>query len=319
MDGITADKIALLKIKDNGNPLLMPYLDNNDVKAGFPSPAAIVKFARELQRTQDFLKPPAILKNSGIVSLLNSNIIARNLISPFHIPNHWRKEPTFLQDLFQVVPRNNIFQRNNALIEYNNFAFKPLVPTEAYFEEAQIIYLEVIKSDYYEFLENLDLSAFEETEKTKAPVYLTEAQLAKSIIEEVWINNQHLYEMKPREFERMTAELLRNQGFEVQLTKETRDGGYDLYAIYKMAGQHPIKMLVECKRYSPENKIGIDIVRSFRTVINEQKANKGLIVTTSYLSSDAKKSIAETPYLLDGKDRNDILQWVQDYKGIIIS
>jgi len=35
MDGIAADKITLLKIKDNGKALVMPFLDNSDVKAGY--------------------------------------------------------------------------------------------------------------------------------------------------------------------------------------------------------------------------------------------------------------------------------------------
>lgn len=39
MEGIAADKITLLRIKDSGKTLVMPFLDNSDVKAGFPSPA----------------------------------------------------------------------------------------------------------------------------------------------------------------------------------------------------------------------------------------------------------------------------------------
>ena len=33
------DKIQLLRIKDNGKPLMLPFVDNTNVKAGFPSPA----------------------------------------------------------------------------------------------------------------------------------------------------------------------------------------------------------------------------------------------------------------------------------------
>jgi len=39
MDGIASDKITFLKIKDNGKPLTMPFVENTDVKAGFASPA----------------------------------------------------------------------------------------------------------------------------------------------------------------------------------------------------------------------------------------------------------------------------------------
>lgn len=187
--------------------------------------------------------------------------------------------------------------------------------------------LDVLKETTYEFnpdywseIRDDDIEAFPEVDTTNgAPLYLTEGQQVKSIIESVWRENQELYQMKPRDFERMAAELLKYQGFEVELTKQTRDGGCDIYAIFKIAGSHPIKILVECKRYREDRKIGVGIVRQLRDVTRQDNFNKGLLLTTSFLTKDSKQEISKTPWLLDYKDKNHILDWIRDYKGIIIT
>jgi DNA-binding transcriptional regulator/RsmH inhibitor MraZ len=41
---------------------------------------------------------------------------------------------------------------------------------------------------------------------------------------------EKLYDISPRDFEKLVAEILRDMGFDVVLTKVTRDGGVDIYA-----------------------------------------------------------------------------------------
>ncbi|MBW4656883.1 MAG: restriction endonuclease [Kaiparowitsia implicata GSE-PSE-MK54-09C] len=60
-----------------------------------------------------------------------------------------------------------------------------------------------------------------------------------------------VYGLTSRQFEELTAELLNRQGYEVELTSETRDGGKDLYAV-KKDGLGSFLFLVECKRYAAE-------------------------------------------------------------------
>jgi HJR/Mrr/RecB family endonuclease len=72
---------------------------------------------------------------------------------------------------------------------------------------------------------------------------------------------EDLYRLEPAHFEELVAELLHREGMEVQLTPKTRDGGRDVLALHNgSAGQH--LYLVECKRYSPDRPIGVDLVRS---------------------------------------------------------
>ncbi|MEC3876694.1 restriction endonuclease [Chryseobacterium salviniae] len=163
----------------------------------------------------------------------------------------------------------------------------------------------------YEETEVADNNVIEEL-STKQ-IILDETTRIKQIIFEIYLNNEQLYKLHPREFEQLIAELLYNKGFEIELTKQTRDNGYDILAMKYINGFSPIKYLVECKKYAENRKIGVEIVRSFKEVLSTEQANKGLIVTTSYFSRDAIKKQKETPLLLEYKDKNEVINWVNEY------
>ena len=95
--------------------------------------------------------------------------------------------------------------------------------------------------------------------------------------------------LSPRRFEELIAELLRRDGFAVELTPVTHDGGYDILAVRhdQFAGKHTY--LVECKRYADARPVRIDVVRSLLGVVHAEHATKGVLVTTSRFTSDAKQ------------------------------
>lgn len=162
-------------------------------------------------------------------------------------------------------------------------------------------------------LANIDLSKeFGELSPNKSSLLIEESGRVKRIITDIFQDDKTLLRLDPHAFEEVVAELLRSKGFTVDITKRTRDGGYDLIAITQQAG-FPLKYLIECKRYS-EEKIGIDIIRSLMYVVGEQKANKGIIATTSYFTRDARQHQQSVhPYQLDLRDKNDILGWIREY------
>jgi HJR/Mrr/RecB family endonuclease len=164
----------------------------------------------------------------------------------------------------------------------------------------------------YEFL--LQTEGFEANPETKDQriILLNETERIKELILSVYNNHMNLLQVEPRQFEEVIAELLRAQGFKVELTKQTRDGGYDIIALYEMADHATQKWLVECKRLT-SNKVGIEIIRSFKEVVQSSHANRGIIATTSYFSLDAIKKQQETPYLLDFRDKDDVMQWIANY------
>jgi len=44
-------------------------------------------------------------------------------------------------------------------------------------------------------------------------------------------------------------------GYEVELTKKTRDGGYDVVAVGRK--QVDVRFLIECKMYAPTKKVDV--------------------------------------------------------------
>ncbi|MGG7468310.1 restriction endonuclease [Chryseobacterium arthrosphaerae] len=170
------------------------------------------------------------------------------------------------------------------------------------------------KYDFADLIDSYeDESSNNVAEVNTKQVILDETTRIRQIIFEIYLNNEQLYKLHPREFEKLIAELLYNKGFEVELTKQTRDNGYDILAMKYIDGFSPIKYLVECKKYAENHKVGVEIVRGFKEVLSTEQANKGLIVTTSYFSKDAIKKQQETPLLLEYKDKNEVINWVNEY------
>lgn len=160
--------------------------------------------------------------------------------------------------------------------------------------------------------ENVEEVTVKEDQEKDLSVILKETEKIKGIITDIHKEHSNLFIVKPRDFEKVIAELLRNKGYEVELTKQTHDGGFDIMALKNLGG-FKNKYLIECKRWGENNPVGIEIIRSFADVIKENNANKGIICATSYFSPEARNREKLTPYLLELKDRIDILEWVSEY------
>ncbi|HIF9284197.1 TPA: restriction endonuclease [Photobacterium damselae] len=126
-----------------------------------------------------------------------------------------------------------------------------------------------------------------------------------------------LTDLEPRQFEEVTAEIFRDKGFEVELTKRTRDGGKDVIAFHKDQLGIRTKYIIECKHYSDSNKVGVDIVRALYGVKNSRSGgNVGIIVTTSTFTSGARAFIeneATTNLDLTLADKEQLLEWLKGY------
>lgn len=122
-------------------------------------------------------------------------------------------------------------------------------------------------------------------------------------------NPEELYQLKPRQFEELICEILNGFGWDVQLTKATRDGGYDIFAISKDISGMSSSWLIECKKYSPTNKVGIDVVRSLCGVKNDLKVSNAMIATTSFFSSEVHKA-KSSRYDFQLVDYNGIVEWL---------
>nr|WP_121271688.1 restriction endonuclease [Pedobacter schmidteae] len=165
--------------------------------------------------------------------------------------------------------------------------------------------------------DELEVNTFdlvEQIEKDPAQriILLNEVPKAQGLIRSVYNDHQRLYQLHPRDFEEMIAELLRKKGWDIQLTKQTRDQGVDIIAL-RYLDDSPLKAVIECKRNAPKRKVGVEILRGFQSVIATQQANKGIIFTSSYFSTDAiQYQQQHMPFLMELKDYDDIIGWIND-------
>lgn len=124
---------------------------------------------------------------------------------------------------------------------------------------------------------------------------------------------EFLREIDPRKFEEIVAEIFHKKGFSVTLTPRTRDGGKDIYAVqHGMFGQQ--LLVIECKRYSSTNKVGVELVRGIYGVKMAERATAAMLVTTSYFSKDAIDFASPLKYELSLKDFGDLKTWLKDYR-----
>ena len=118
--------------------------------------------------------------------------------------------------------------------------------------------------------------------------------------------------LPPRKFEEIVAEILSKQGYEIELTSASRDGGFDICAA-RQDGLGKFLYLVECKRYVPPNKVGVEIVRSLHGVIQANRATAGAIVTTSFFTAGAKDYQRKMQHQLHIHDFLALQRWINDF------
>jgi len=124
-------------------------------------------------------------------------------------------------------------------------------------------------------------------------------------------NPTDLYQLSSRSFEELVAEILTRKGYKVELTPATRDGGKDIYAARK-DDLGSFLYIVECKKYKPTHKVGVNVLRDLYGVLSKERATYGIAVTTSYFSKPAQEFQQEIQFQMSLQDFNSIKQWLFD-------
>lgn len=159
------------------------------------------------------------------------------------------------------------------------------------------------------------LSSENETPQTQARKELLKVvdAINTELIKELSKNPKFLYELPPSRFEELVAELLRNMGYNIYITPKTRDGGRDILTIFEIpTGQ--LLTVVECKRFSPDRKIGPEIVQRLLWVSEHQdRASRAMVATTSFFTSGARTLENQYKWKLSLKDFDGVCEWLNDY------
>jgi restriction endonuclease Mrr len=125
-------------------------------------------------------------------------------------------------------------------------------------------------------------------------------------------NPEDVYRLTPRKFEELIAEILKDRGWEVELTKETRDGGKDIIA-YRETDVGKLLCLVEAKRYRRDRPVGVSLIRNLYGTLCDANATSGMIVTTSTFTQDAKTFQERHQYKLALRDYTHLVDWINCY------
>jgi hypothetical protein len=130
--------------------------------------------------------------------------------------------------------------------------------------------------------------------------------LRNEVLAKVASNPHHLFAMSPIEFERVIGELFEKEGYSVDFTKKSRDGGVDIFAWKRDIGGEFLT-IVQCKRYDSQNPVTVNVVREVIGSINVHSATAGAIFTTSRFTKPAIEESKKVKYRLSLNDYFDIL------------
>jgi len=120
-----------------------------------------------------------------------------------------------------------------------------------------------------------------------------------------------LSELGWREFEKLIAELLQDHGWTVTLMQGTKDQGIDVIAERIDGILGDIRSIWQAKKYSMDRKVQLRHVRELSAVVEQNRATKGIIVTTSGLTRGAIEWIRRDMYRLGAKSGDYVERWVR--------
>jgi restriction system protein len=119
-------------------------------------------------------------------------------------------------------------------------------------------------------------------------VRLEVGSINEALLAKVRASPDMLHALSPREFEEVVASFYEEQGWHVTLTPPSKDGGKDIIIVKKDEAGTRL-CLVECKRWSPERPVGVEIVRQLYGVVERETATSGILVTTSRFTRGARQ------------------------------
>lgn len=123
-----------------------------------------------------------------------------------------------------------------------------------------------------------------------------------------------LGEIHWRQFEYLTGEYFRKNGYDVEVTKGRGDGGIDVIARKNDPIAGPQMIMVQCKKYSEHNPVQVDSVRAFWATVDDAGATKGIVATTSRLTSGAQDYCKAKLYRMDSAEKSKIESWIHSMR-----
>jgi hypothetical protein len=155
----------------------------------------------------------------------------------------------------------------------------------------------------------------EEEDGRRAVAELCSQELINAIDE----NPESLDDLSKRDFERLVAELYARMGFEVDLSRQSKDDGLDFLAV-RSEGEPPFVLVVQCKHPDTSfpdrkrNKVGVRLMRELYGTATWNNVPNCLMITSSEFTTGAKRFADAKSQEIQLADRVSVLKWISKYR-----
>lgn len=139
-----------------------------------------------------------------------------------------------------------------------------------------------------------------------------------TMLAELHSNPDLLYTLPPHQFEQVVAHLLEAFGYTITLTPGRGDDGIDIVALHTGLLAET-KLIIQCKRYAKDRKLGASDVRELLGVVAATGASKGLLVTTTSFTKEARSILGgeRAKWAVEGKGFEDLVKWLGTYQDLL--
>lgn len=155
-------------------------------------------------------------------------------------------------------------------------------------------------------------SAIWTPDDTVRPPWLDTTPSCVLIAREFLRSKRLLSELEWRQFEELIGHLLESDGWSVEVTRGSRDGGIDVIATIEDQTLGSLRSIWQAKKYAPTNKVRLCEVRELSGVLARDNATKAVMVTTSRLTRGAIEWIKQEHYRMGYMEGDRIADWVRN-------
>jgi hypothetical protein len=128
---------------------------------------------------------------------------------------------------------------------------------------------------------------------------------------------QDLQRLPPRDFEILLSRVFQGQGFRTELGPGSGDGGVDV-RVWLRDPIGDMLTLVQAKRYASTRSIELEAVSALSGVVEDERASRGLLVTTSRFLPSSVSFAARQNGRIVLADSQDVARWCSDAANCVI-
>ncbi len=129
----------------------------------------------------------------------------------------------------------------------------------------------------------------------------------KSHVARIADGSRNLDDLGWKEFEDLMAEILERSGWSIIPMGYTKDGGVDIIAVRNLDPGVPIELLVQCKRYKKNRRVGVNFVKELWATKSQTGSHQAMLASTSSFTRGART--AASLWKMDLRDYDAIRQW----------